>query len=96
MISFPALPVNVQPQVTLTRWVFVNAGDRFYLVGWCLETQKVRVSTEVEDIDAASMTVTTRSRRKYLLVGEPASQVDTVWISAAWERAVDPSSNDYQ
>jgi hypothetical protein len=81
--------------VTLSRWVFVQAVDRFYLVGWCLETRKARVSTAVEELDVHSMTVTTSSGRKYLLTGDPASKADAGWIATAWHMAVDQQGEDY-
>lgn len=95
MTAYRALPIAAQPRVTLSRWVFVQAADRFYLVGWCLETQKARVSTAVEELDVHSMTVTTSSGRQYFLTGDPASEADAGWIAAAWRMAVGLQGEDH-
>lgn len=83
-----AAPVSMQPRVTLVHWAFVEAGDAFFLVGYCIETRKGRVSTAIESIDPETMTVKTRSGREYRLTGSPAAPTDADRIRLLWDAAI--------
>lgn len=83
-----AAPVSQQPRVTLTRWSVVEVGESFHLVGWCLETQKGRVSTAITSLDPDTLKVTTASGRQYQLTHCPAAVTDADWIRALWDAAI--------
>ena len=87
---WPARPLSEAPEVALERWrIMQTASGELHLIGARPERGTYRVSTQVIDIDLTQRMVTTRSGRRYDLVGDPGSYADEarsyVWL--AWCQA---------
>jgi hypothetical protein len=71
-----APPVEQQPEVHLENWVVARVGPdhfgrKFYsLVGIPVETDRMRMTTDVQTFDRSQRTAVTLSGRTYRLVGE--------------------------
>jgi len=64
--------VEAQPLVTLERWRVreTRSGQR-YFVGYCVENNENRVSSEIQSFDHGTAVGITASGRRYLLSGTP-------------------------
>lgn len=78
----------LQPEVRLVRWRVMETelGERHF-VGYHMNRDQGRVSSAIEYFDPAERRGVTRSGRVYELLGEPASDGDTVLIWAVWAAA---------
>lgn len=78
-----APPVAVQPQATLLNWRIMRVRGQDCLLGLCLETITVRVTTPLKHIDPATLSATTASGRRYTLKGLPG--VPSPEVLRAWQ-----------
>lgn len=64
--------VTVEPEASLEHWTIIRTMDRgeLHFVGLKTGSQKARITSPVADFDLATMTGTTRSGRKYALIGQ--------------------------
>lgn len=69
--SRDAAPVNQEPLATLTHWGIARLDGNLHLVGRNALTGSGRRTTPLQQFDAATMTGTTESGRRYTLLGEP-------------------------
>lgn len=71
-----APPVEMQPEVRIEDWVIARIGPDcfghkfFSLVGIPVETDRMRMTTDVKSFDPVERTAVTMSGRTYRLVGE--------------------------
>ncbi|WP_224984219.1 hypothetical protein [Geomonas agri] len=80
--------VSQQPSLQLIRWSVrqTERGSR-YLVGYNISDHEGRVSTAIQNFDASTARVTTRSGRIYQLVGPPGRDPDAEWV---WQNMASP------
>lgn len=80
--------VTDQPHITLWKWKVVEFPDcARHFVGFALETQSGRVSSEILTFDESVMRGVTRSGRVYQLRGAASSfQADAEYVLAQWAR----------
>lgn len=88
-----APPVDDQPFVEITQWTVFQFpdGDR-HLVGYIGKISEGRVSSKI--MSRNDRVLTTRSGRKYRLVGEPGYDDDANYVWRRWceFNSVDPDS----
>lgn len=80
------MDVNQQPILTLVAWrVFeVNPGETRHFVGWCVENQEGRVSSEIQSFDKVNGLAVTGSGRQYRISGEPGWDDDARYTWGRW------------
>lgn len=77
--------VHDEPLTALTAWSVreMATGDR-HLVGWT--GAEGRVSSPIVAWDPGTRTATTRSGRRYRLLGSPGRDADAEWVWGVWRR----------
>jgi len=93
--SKAAPPVSEQPYAHLVAWRIVANGDDWFLLGYCQESKKYRITSPLKVIDLVNQTATTSSSRRYQLVGPPAirgvtvdDDTDAALVVLAWNFGV--------
>ena len=73
--------VDQTPVIELARWSVIRFSDGIIrLVGYNLTEREGRVSSRVVEYDKKARTFTTRSGRRYILVGEPGHSRDGWYV----------------
>lgn len=90
MPIWPARPLSEAPEVILECWrIMQTVSGELHLIGARPERGTHRVSSAVVEIDITRQVATTRSGRRYVLIGDPGSNEDDarsyVWL--AWCRS---------
>jgi len=101
-------PVEDEPVIALSRWhVFAvpspkGEGVDHHFNGYRSEVGEGRVSSKIMEFDQEKMIGTTRSGRKYQLIGQPGSTMDAVYVYHNWlrmnsvvEEDVEDATGDY-
>jgi len=84
------LPVDIVPEVILTRWLVFEVssphweGRSRHFVGHNVNDGDGRVSSEIKQFDKEKMIGITRSGRAYHLKGEPAANIDALYVWDVW------------
>jgi len=77
--------VDDQPEITLRSWrVYETERGEHHFVGYCVENESGRVSSAILSFDAKARAGITRSRRRYLLSGEPGFSPDALHVWSVW------------
>ena len=84
-----ATPVDLTPAIELERWQVVEVtppGTDRHFVGWNKTEGEGRTSSKIISYDKETRTGTTRSGRKYKLVGETGMDGDALYTFTGWCR----------
>jgi hypothetical protein len=80
--------VDVMPSATLESWSARRTPEGYvFLVGYCIERQEGRASTNVVSADAATRTCMTGSGRAYKLLGQPGYNDDAEYVWGRFKSA---------
>ena len=82
-------PVDQTPVIELKRWMVVEVtppGTDRHFVGWNATEGEGRTSSKIVAYDKATRVGTTRSGRKYKLVGETGIDGDALYTFTGWCR----------
>ena len=87
MSIWAASPCDQEPEITLTRWrIWRTDSGSDHLVGERADLGTGRVSSAVQHFDLERKLVTTRSGRKYKLLGPPGYSDDAKYVWDGWCR----------
>lgn len=78
-------PVGMEPVIHLVRWRVFEADDSTrHFVGWAIEGMSGRVSSAIQEFDAARGEGRTQSGRVYRLEGPPGEDGDASYTWNRW------------
>jgi len=83
--------VEMQPSIHISNWsiraVIYKSSESVthHIVGYSEDTYEGRVSSAIIDFDSEKRTLTTRSGRKYILVGKPGFDGDGEHVWRSWK-----------
>lgn len=85
--------VEERPQVTLAQWsVYETERGEHHFVGRCMDSDSGRVSSAIASFDMVTRVGTTRSGRRYVLLGGPGHDPDGMHTWAVWKMINDVKS----
>lgn len=80
-------PVITQPTLSIQHWAVVELPDKNrHFIGFCIENQEGRVSSEIEALDPETMVAVTGSGRTYRLIGPPGLNSDAIYVWNVWRQ----------
>lgn len=80
--SRDAPAVSEQPQASLSHWAIHEVGVDLFLIGWNIDQDCPRYTSQLVQFDRHTRTAVTQSGRHYQLVGAPGAEMQTL---IAWE-----------
>jgi hypothetical protein len=87
MPVYRTIPTNEQPELTLRDWWVARLADStVHLIGYCVENDEGRVSSEVQSFAIGRSLVLTSTGRVYRLLGEPGLNMDASYTWNRWLR----------
>lgn len=79
--------IQTQPTLTIQHWAVVELPDKNrHFIGYCLQNQEGRVSSEIESLNFETMVAVTSSGRVYTLAGPPGLNSDAIYVWDVWRK----------
>lgn len=87
MPTWRTTPVDAVPTLSVRSWRLIRTElGEVHVVGYNLTEREGRVSSPILEFDVVTRTAITRSRRRYVLCGDPGEDADASYTFATWCR----------
>ena len=87
MPIYKTTPIDEVPTLSVRSWRLIQTElGEVHVVGYNVTEREGRVSSPILEFDVVTRTAITRSRRRYILCGEPGVDADASYTFAAWCR----------